>query len=124
MDLLWQSLLVYALGIAISMLVAVVIWGVDYLVACGSAQGARPQPARPQLARPQPGFAAGPGAVGRAPVGALPAHHLAAIAAAVAASTATPHRILHIEESARGRFWTAEGRMIHQTSHAPRRRGS
>lgn len=112
MELVWQSLLVYGLGICISLLVAVVIWGIDYLVARGSSQQAA------ALADPKPvPLPASPAAE------RVPPEHVAVIAAAVAAASAGPHRIIHIEDPARTRLWTAEGRMIHQTSHNIRRQG-
>lgn len=47
----------------------------------------------------------------------VPAEHVAAIASAVAA-TIGAHHIIHIEDRSRGAVWTAEGRMLHQTSHS------
>ncbi len=46
----------------------------------------------------------------------VPAAHVAAIAAAVA-SMVGPRHIIHIEDRGRGAVWTAEGRLLHQTSH-------
>jgi len=114
MELVGQSLLVYALGIVISLIVAVVIWGIDFLVARGSGVSVT---ARSSGSSALP--AEGTDEVGTA---GLTSENLAVIAAAVATVMSTPHRIIHIEDAARSRFWTAEGRMIHQTSHSPRRR--
>lgn len=47
----------------------------------------------------------------------VPPEHVAAIAAAMAAVIG-PNRIIHIEDRGRAAIWAAEGRMIHQTSHA------
>ncbi len=47
---------------------------------------------------------------------AIPPAHLAAISAAVACMVG-PRHIVHIEDRGRGAVWTAEGRLIHQTSH-------
>jgi hypothetical protein len=44
----------------------------------------------------------------------LPAHHVAAIAAAVAAYG---YRVIHIADAGTGHAWAAEGRWQHQTSH-------
>jgi hypothetical protein len=45
-----------------------------------------------------------------------PAHHVAAIAAAVAACG---YRVVHIADAGTGSAWAAEGRLLHQTSHRP-----
>jgi len=50
------------------------------------------------------------------PAPTVPHAHVAAIAAAVA-SVVGPRHIIHIEDRGRGAVWTAEGRLIHQTSH-------
>ncbi len=47
---------------------------------------------------------------------AVPPAHVAAISAAVACMV-EPRHIIHIEDRRRGAVWTAEGRLIHQTSH-------
>ncbi len=44
----------------------------------------------------------------------LPAHHVAAIAAAVAAYG---YKVVHIADAGTGHAWAAEGRWLHQTSH-------
>ena len=49
----------------------------------------------------------------------VPAHHVAAIAAAVAAYG---YRVIHIEDQA-GHAWASEGRWMHQTSHQVSNRG-
>ena len=46
--------------------------------------------------------------------GGVPAHHVAAIAAAVAAYG---YRVVHIADAGTGNAWAAEGRWLHQTSH-------
>ena len=46
-----------------------------------------------------------------------PPAHVAAITAAVAAM-AGPRHIIHIEDRGQATSWSAEGRRIHQTSHA------
>jgi len=51
------------------------------------------------------------------PAAAVPPEHIAAITAAVAAVIGPSH-IIHIEDRSRATAWSAEGRMIHQTSHA------
>jgi hypothetical protein len=48
------------------------------------------------------------------------AHHVAAIAAAVYAVLGA-HRLVYIGERKTGIPWTAAGRVIHQTSHLPKR---
>ncbi len=106
-DLIGLSVGVYALAVAISLVVALLIKGV--VVALPLLEG-RGRPARATVA-PGAGPAAGP----------VPPEHVAAIAAAVAASIGE-HHILHIEDRGRGAVWTAEGRMMHHTSHAISRR--
>jgi len=54
--------------------------------------------------------------VAAAPGPEVPPGHVAAIAAAVACMVEARH-IIHIEDRGRGAVWTAEGRLIHQTSH-------
>jgi len=44
----------------------------------------------------------------------VPAHHVAAIAAAVAVYG---YRVIHIADAGTGHAWAAEGRWRHQTSH-------
>jgi hypothetical protein len=44
----------------------------------------------------------------------VPAHHVAVIAAAVAA---LGYRVAHIADTTTGHAWAAEGRWMHQTSH-------
>jgi hypothetical protein len=46
--------------------------------------------------------------------GGVPAHHVAAIAAAVAAYG---YKVVHIADAPTGSAWAAEGRWLHQTSH-------
>jgi len=46
--------------------------------------------------------------------GGVPVHHVAAIAAAVAAYG---YRVVHIADAGTGNTWAAEGRWLHQTSH-------
>jgi len=46
----------------------------------------------------------------------IPAHHVAAIAAAVAACG---YRVAHIADPRTGSAWASEGRRLHQTSHTP-----
>jgi hypothetical protein len=45
--------------------------------------------------------------------------HIAVIAAAVYATMAGAHRIVHIEPAHRGEEWLVEGRLAQHTSHAP-----
>ncbi len=99
-DLISLSLGIYALAIAISFVIAATIKGIVW--------------ALPLLSRPQQ---ADPVSVPAAPmVTAVPAEHVAAIGAVLAAMLGDRH-IVHIEDRGRGAIWTAEGRMLHQTSH-------
>ena len=100
-DLLGLSLSIFALAIAISFVIAATIKGIVW--------------ALPLLTRhQQPALPATP-AIGASP--GVPPEHVAAISAAIAAIISTRH-IVHIEDRARAMAWTAEGRMLHQTSHS------
>jgi hypothetical protein len=101
--LLTKTLLVYAIAIVVSFMVAGLI---RLLVAA--------------TARMKSVTALSPGAqealVCPVDVG-IPDTDVAAIAAAVAAMIGA-HRIVHIAEGGHGHTWTAEGRLAHHTSHA------
>ncbi|MGI9382814.1 MAG: hypothetical protein ACR2PO_06645 [Methyloligellaceae bacterium] len=105
-DLIGLSVAIYALAIAISLVVALLIKGI--VVALPLLEGRR----RQSLA------ATGSPATTTCSV---PPEHVAAITAAIAAAIGE-HHILHIEDRGRGVVWTAEGRMMHHTSHAISRR--
>jgi len=62
----------------------------------------------------KPAASAPPPVAARAPDG-IPPHHVAAIAAAVAAYG---YRVVHIADPGTGHAWAAEGRWRHQTSHS------
>ena len=107
-NLIGLSIGIYALAIAISFVIAATIKGI---VLALPLMERRRTPA--------------PAAVPAAPLGAeIPPAHVAAIGAAVA-TVIGEHHIVHIEDRGRGVVWTAEGRMLHQTSHgvsrAPKR---
>ncbi|MDJ0943299.1 MAG: hypothetical protein QNJ30_07535 [Kiloniellales bacterium] len=97
---IYLSITIYGLAIVISFLVAALIKGIVVALPLLRREDAVPVP------RP-----AAPDAT------AVPPEHLAAIAAAVAAVVG-PRHIIHIEDRGRATAWSAEGRMIHQTSHA------
>lgn len=98
-ELILLSITIYGLAIVISFLVAALIKGIVV---------ALPQLRRCEMARAR--RLSTPAAV-------VPPEHVAAIAAAVA-TVIGPSHIVHIEDRGRAAAWTAEGRMIHQTSHA------
>jgi len=100
-DLIPLSLGIYGIAIVISFAVALLIKGIVVTLPL-LRQAPKPDAA--------PDTAAGPAA-------AVPPEHVAAIAATVAAM-AGEHHIIHIDDRGRDAVWTAEGRMIHQTSHA------
>lgn len=93
------SITIYALAIVISMLVAALIKGIVVVLPL-----LRP---RDVTATPAP----------LSPTAVVPPEHVAAITAALA-TIVRPSHIIHIEDRGRATTWTAEGRMIHQTSHA------
>ncbi len=98
-DLVLLSIKIYGMAIVISFAVAVLIKGIVV--------------ALPLLRRrdvPQTQHPIATAAV-------VPPEHIAAIAATVAAVIGPSH-IIHIEDRGRAAAWAAEGRMIHQTSHA------
>ena len=93
------SITIYAMAIVISFLVAALIKGIVVGL--------------PMLRRPE----AAPAEPAPAPAAGVPPEHVAAIAGAVAAVMGPGH-IIHIEDPGRTKLWTAEGRLMHQTSHA------
>lgn len=109
-SLIWLSVTVYGLAIVIAMVVAGVIWAISSVIARGD---------RPKSSAPSP--SAAPTQAG-ATFG-VPPQHMAAIAAAVAAVIGPGFRVVHIEDAQRGGTWTAEGKIMHQTSHRITRRG-
>ncbi len=95
------SLAIFALAVVISMIIAAIIKGIVWaLPLLTGRQTPIPVPAP-----------AGPAAA------TVPPAHVAAIGAAIAAMLGERH-IVHIEDRGRGAVWTAEGRMLHQTSHS------
>ena len=104
-DLLGLSLSIFALAIAISFVIAGTIKGIVLALPLLTRQQKPEAPAAPAVA-------ASPG---------IPPEHVAAIGAAVASIVSARH-IVHIEDGARTMAWTAEGRMLHQTSHSVPRR--
>ena len=98
-DLILISIKIYGMAIVISFMVAVLIKGIVVAL-----------PVMRRRSAPQARSPAMPAAV-------VPPHHVAAIAAAVAAVMGPSH-IIHIEDRGRTATWAAEGRMMHQTSHA------
>jgi Na+-transporting methylmalonyl-CoA/oxaloacetate decarboxylase gamma subunit len=103
-----QSFAIYALAIAISLSVALLIRGIVAALTVFHKPPARPNPATVGAAKPTPT--------------ARREDDIAAIAAAVH-TVLGAHRIVHIETSPRGLVWTAEARVSHHISHnVPRRR--
>ena len=99
-----ESLAMYGLAIVIAYATALVIRGIVLATSrVGGAEATTAAAASAPVARPVDG---------------LPPEHVAAIAAAVYAVLGS-HRIVHISDAARGLAWTAEGRLMHQTSHRP-----
>lgn len=105
-DAIGDMFVIYGIVIIISMLVAVVIRGIVWVLSRQAVQEAAKAP-------PKPASAAQPAIAG------IPQEHLAVIAAAVAAMMGA-HRIVRIDAPGRGYSWTAEARSVHHTSHAPR----
>jgi Na+-transporting methylmalonyl-CoA/oxaloacetate decarboxylase gamma subunit len=104
MDAIGDMFVIYGIVIVVSMLVAVVIRGIVWMLSRQAKQEEAKAPAKPAA----PPILAG-----------VPQEHLAVITAAVAAMMGA-HRIVHIETAGRGFGWTAEARTVHHTSHAPR----
>ena len=98
-ELVLLSITIYGLAIVISLLVAALIKGIVV------ALPLLPRREAMQAERPL------------GPAVDIPPEHLAAIAATMA-TVMGPSHIIHIEDRSRPATWAAEGRMIHQTSHA------
>jgi len=98
-EMIILSITIYGMAIVISFLVAALIKGI---VVGLPLLRRREEPQAPQAP---------------AVTAAVPPEHLAAIAGALAA-VAGPSHIIHLEDRGSTKTWTAEGRMIHQTSHA------
>ena len=106
-DAIGDMFVIYGIVIIISMLVAVVIRGIVWVLSRQAAQEAAKAPPKPASAATQPAIAG------------IPQEHLAVITAVVAAMMGA-HRIVRIDAPGRGYSWTAEARSVHHTSHAPR----
>lgn len=104
MDALRSTLVVAALAVVVSMLVAVVIRLIVGLL--GRADRPAPVPAVPAA----PTLSVAPG---------VPPEHVAAIAAAVDSVFGWP-RLLHIEPSPGSHGWAAQGRQAQHSSHQVR----
>lgn len=121
-----QALWIYALAALVAAVIAVVIRGVVWLLgwlerpAASRAAGAGPAPDRATL----PGPALAMPAAGAEPAReTIPAEHVAAIAAAVAA-TLGGRRVVRIDDPHTGASWAARGRATHTGSHPlPTRQG-
>ena len=104
-DAIGDMFVIYGIVIIISMLVAVVIRGIVWVLSRQAAQAEAKAPTKP--------------AVSPLVIAGIPQEHLAVIAAAVAAMMGA-HRVVRIDAPGRGYSWTAEARSVHHTSHAPR----
>lgn len=107
LDAIGDMFVIYGIVIVISMLVALVIRGIVWMLSRQAAQAEAKAPPKPVPAALPPVIAG------------IPQEHLAVIAAAVAAMMGA-HRIVRIDAPGRGYSWTAEARTVHHTSHAPR----
>jgi len=106
LDAIGDMFVIYGIVIVVSMLVAVIIRGIVWVLSRQAKQEeakakAKARPAAPPI------------------IAGVPQEHLAVITAAVAAMMGA-HRIVHIATPDRGYSWTAEARTVHHTSHAPR----
>ncbi len=106
-DAIGDMFVIYGIVIVISMLVAVVIRGIVWVLSRQAEQAGAKAPPKPATVAAQPVIAG------------IPEEHLAVIAATVAAMMGA-HRILRIDAPGRGYSWTAEARSVHHTSHVPR----
>ena len=112
-ELSWLSVQMYGLAIVISFAVALLIKIVVVVLSIPQ----RRERAAAEAAKPAARAAPAP-----QPAVDAAADDIAAIAAAVYAMIGA-HRIVRIQEGADvGRAWTAEGRLVHQTSHQPLRK--
>ena len=106
-DAIGDMFVIYSIVIIISMLVAVAIHGIVWLLSRQAAQAEAKELLKPTFATAQ------------STITGIPQEHLAVIAATVAAMMGA-HRIVRIDAPSRGYSWTAEARSVHHTSHAPR----
>ena len=104
MDALFLAAKIYALAVVISLAVAVLIKVLGLLTAAGHRGAVPADPPVIPAATP------------------APEEDVAIITAALTAAMGA-HRIVHLEERARGQAWTAEGRSAHHASHAPHASG-
>lgn len=104
LDAIGDMIVIYGIVVIISMLVALVIRGIVWVLSRNAAEAESKAPA---TAAPTPA------------ISGIPAHHLAVIAASVA-MMAGAHRIVRIQIPGRSYSWIAEGRSVHHSSHAPR----
>ncbi len=105
-DAIGDMIVIYSIVVVISMLVALVIHGIVWVLSRRAAREAANAP-------PAAAAAATPAFDG------IPEHHLAVIAASVTMMLGA-HRIVRIQTPGRSYSWIAEGRSVHHTSHAPR----
>ena len=105
MDAVSDIIVIYGIVIVVSMLVAVVIRAIVWVLSRNPAQSEAKAPAKSAPA-------AAPVFVG------VPQEHLVVITAAIAAMLGT-HRIVRIDTPGRGYGWTSEARSAHHTSHTP-----
>ena len=103
-DLIGLSAGIFLLAAAISMVVALLIKGVVAALPLIEGRARSESGAAAAAAAPQPDAET------------VPPEHVAAIGAAITAILGE-HHILRIEDRGRSGVWTAEGRMIHHTSH-------
>ena len=106
-DAIGDMFVIYGIVIIISMLVALVIRGIVWVLSRQAVQAEAKALLKPVPAAVPPAIAG------------IPQEHLAVITAAVAAMMGA-HRIVRIDAPGRGYSWTAEARSVHHTSHAPR----
>jgi hypothetical protein len=101
--LVLKTLWIYGLAAVVSIVIALIIRVIVFLLSKTERKAA------PAVA-PRPA----------APVAEVPeiAHHVAAISAAVYEAIGA-HHIVHIEDAGRGAGWAAEGRYAHHSSHSP-----
>lgn len=126
--MIWEELELVGLGFTVVLLVLASLWAITAGVGRVFIGQARLEQARKERAAqaaqvPQASPATAPGTSAEAVAGAaeVPAHHLAAIAGAIAAVMPGRYRIIQVEMPVHTMpAWVNEGRFEHMSSHGGR----
>lgn len=125
--MIWDDLELVLLGFAVVMTVLLALWAITagvgriFIGHARAAQARKEKAAQAAQVPPTQGAAAPGSVAGVAAVSGVPPHHLAAIAAAVAAVMPGRHRVVQVDVPAHHMpAWLNEGRFEHMSSHGGR----